>query len=376
MDIMIKVKETVKCIPTALLACLLFSSFASCADDGYASSGIEVKKVMMPNPLIVDSTGVELTLLGEGFHKGDHLSFISVADTTNAYSIVVTKANSTTYTFAFPAGFAEGKYNVALMRGNKKIGLSSEAVEVQFNDSSSPYILEWADEFNGDQLDLTKWYYPKRKTSDDGRYWTSDPRLNVVKDGTITLRAVVNDFLPSDTAKYLTGAIQSYQDFGFGRYEVRAKFVDAQGAWPAIWTVASTGTWPENGELDIMEHLNYDGFVYQTAHNHYNHIPGNEGIYPIRSSWDNTINKGEFNVYAMDVHDDRVDFFVNDKLTFTYPRVASLADKQQWPYSDYKRVFIIDNQLGGSWVGPIDPSTLPAEMTIDYVRFYKFKNGK
>ena len=374
MNIKNEIRRNAKFVVIAMLASFALSSFASCADDEYASSGVEVKKVMMPNPLIVDSTGVEVTLLGEGFHKGDQLSFVSAVDTASAYTIPVTKANKDSYTFAFPTDFAEGKYNVSLVRGNKQLSLSSNAVEVQFKDSSSPYILEWSDEFNGDKLDLTKWYYPRRKRSDDGRYWTSDPRVNVIKDGTITLRGVVNDFLPSDTAKYLTGAIQSYKDFGFGRYEVRAKLVDARGAWPAIWTVASSGTWPDNGELDIMEHMNYDGFVFQTAHNHYNHIPGNASIYPIRSSHNNTIKKGEFNVYAMDVHDDRVDFFVNDKLTFSYPRVASLADQLQWPYSDHKYVFIIDMQFGGDWVGPIDASTLPAEMTIDYVRFYKFKN--
>lgn len=28
-------------------------------------------------------------------------------------------------------------------------------------------------------------------------------------------------------------------------------------------------------------------------------------------------------------------------------------------------------QLGGSWVGAVDPKQLPVEMHIDWVRFYK-----
>ena len=31
-------------------------------------------------------------------------------------------------------------------------------------------------------------------------------------------------------------------------------------------------------------------------------------------------------------------------------------------------------QLGGSWVGGVDPQDLPVEMEIDWVRFYRKDN--
>jgi hypothetical protein len=33
-------------------------------------------------------------------------------------------------------------------------------------------------------------------------------------------------------------------------------------------------------------------------------------------------------------------------------------------------------QLGGNWVGRIDPDDLPVEMEIDWVRFYDFKTKR
>ena len=30
-------------------------------------------------------------------------------------------------------------------------------------------------------------------------------------------------------------------------------------------------------------------------------------------------------------------------------------------------------QLGGSWVGTVDPADLPVEMEVDWVRYYQWK---
>ena len=34
---------------------------------------------------------------------------------------------------------------------------------------------------------------------------------------------------------------------------------------------------------------------------------------------------------------------------------------------------MIDMQLGGNWVGPVNPDDLPVEMEIDWVRHYVWK---
>lgn len=63
-------------------------------------------------------------------------------------------------------------------------------------------------------------------------------------------------------------------------------------------------------------------------------------------------------------------FLINGKETFTYPRLPEFKNEGQWPFT--KPFYIlIDMQLGGNWVGAVDSSQLPVEMTVDWVRVYR-----
>ena len=103
------------------------------------------------------------------------------------------------------------------------------------------------------------------------------------KDGNSTMRLWgkygkhTNQNNQNNTEKdvYACGGVRSQGVFSFqyGYVEVRAKYENAKGVWPAIWmmpervqTGLDGGGWPRSGEIDIMEHLNYDGFFYQTLH--------------------------------------------------------------------------------------------------------------
>jgi len=68
-------------------------------------------------------------------------------------------------------------------------------------------------------------------------------------------------------------------------------------------------------------------------------------------------------------------FFINGQKTFTYPRIQT--DKEgQFPFSEHRYYLLLDMQLGGSWVGKVNPDDLPVEMEIDWVRFYEFKENR
>ncbi len=122
------------------------------------------------------------------------------------------------------------------------------------------------------------------------------------------------------------------------------------------------------GEIDIMERLNSDSIAYQTVHSHYtydlnlktNPKPGSTGV----------INPNDYNVYAVELHQDSLCFFINGNHTFTYPRIETEIEGQ-FPFGDGPYYLLIDMQLGGTWVGEVDPADLPVEMLVDWVRFYK-----
>ena len=156
--------------------------------------------------------------------------------------------------------------------------------------------------------------------------------------------------------------------FSDGRIEIRARLHGAKGAWPAFWLLPENEPWPDGGEIDIMERLNYDSIAYQTVHSAYTYTLGINDNPPQGST--GRIDPDGYNVYCVEMHRDSLVFFINDKRTFAYPRIQT-DKKGQFPFTDKDFYLLLDMQLGGSWVGKVDTADLPVEMEIDWVRFYR-----
>jgi beta-glucanase (GH16 family) len=232
--------------------------------------------------------------------------------------------------------------------------------------------LVWQDNFDGPELDTTKWSRIPAGGSAWNKHMSFHDSCYCLSNGLLYLRGIINPDTKTDERPYLTGGIWSKGKFAFqyGRIEIRAKLECARGAWPAMWMLAEQdkfGIYPRNGEIDIMEHLNYDSIVYQTTHSYYtlelkqDKHPPHSGTAAVRPQ--------EFNTYGISWYPDRIVFQVNGKDTFTYPRVSGV-DPSQWPY-DQPFYILIDQQLGGDWVGKVDPRTLPVQMIVDWVKVYQ-----
>jgi beta-glucanase (GH16 family) len=229
--------------------------------------------------------------------------------------------------------------------------------------------LLWHDEFDGPALDATKWTPCERGPSDWNDTMSRDPRCFAFRNGCLHLRGLVNDDRARDPSEFLTGGVTSKGKFSFrhGKVVIRARFRSARGAWPALWMLGDKGRWPHNGEIDLMEHLNFDDIVYQTVHSHWaNEV--NKGGQPRKGSTA-PIRRDEFNTYGVEWDAERLAFTVNGKRTFTYPRVPEKGP-EQWPF-DQPFYLILSMQIGGKWVGKTDPKDYPAGMEIDWVRVYR-----
>ena len=233
--------------------------------------------------------------------------------------------------------------------------------------------LVWEENF--DQLhsfDTTRWAKIPRGGADWNRHMSDHDSCYALRDGKLVLRGINNTVAASDTAKYLTGGVYTKDkvSFGLGRLEVYAKLNSATGAWPAFWMLGQDKKYPGGGEIDIMEHLNYDSIVYQTVHSHYTinlNIKDNPKNYSTAA-----IDPNGFNTYAVEKYKDSVVFYVNGIRNFSYPRINT-DKEEQFPYTDGEHYLLLDMQLGGSWVGKVEPADLPVEMEIDWVRFYAFE---
>ena len=131
------------------------------------------------------------------------------------------------------------------------------------------YELVWEDHFDGSTFNEAYWSKIPRGKANWNRHMSNADTLYALKDGNLILRGICNNgALPQDTARYLTGGLYTKGKLNLrhGKVEVRARLGRAQGAWPAIWMLPENAKWPDGGEIDIMEHLNHDDFVYQNHH--------------------------------------------------------------------------------------------------------------
>ena len=78
----------------------------------------------------------------------------------------------------------------------------------------------------------------------------------------------------------------------------------------------------------------------------------------------------KFLVYAVEWNEDRLDFYLEDSLYFTFSNDRA-DNPDTWPFGK-PHYFLINLAYGGGWGGTkgVDPAKLPLEYHIDYVRYY------
>ncbi len=227
--------------------------------------------------------------------------------------------------------------------------------------------LVWEDNFNEATFDTNTWSKIPRGKPDWKNTMSDDERLFEVRDGKLILRGIATG---NNDDPYLTGGLWTKGKHAFigGKLEIRAKLNSGRGAWPAIWLMPfkQKKAWPLEGEIDIMEHLNYDNVVYQTVHSNYTqNLGGKAGSHKTSH-----FKANEFNTFGVEMQEEKLIFYINGVKTFEYKRNPSLESKGQFPF--YREMhLILSMQLGGSWVGKVNPQDLPIEMEIDWVRHYQ-----
>ncbi len=240
------------------------------------------------------------------------------------------------------------------------------------NRAHKDWKLVWQDDFESTALDTTKWTRIPPNNADWGNYMTSDPDCYAIRDGKLYLRGINNYDTLRDPRPFLTGGIYTKGKFAFqyGKIEIKVKLESAQGAWPAIWMLSEQekyGAYPRNGEIDILEHLNYDSIIYQTTHSYYTLELKQKKNPPYYTTVKCDVE--QFNTFGLEWYPDKLVYTLNGKESYTYPKVKGV-DASQWPF-DQPFYVLIDQQLGGSWVGEVDPKDLPVNMIIDWVKVYQ-----
>jgi uncharacterized protein (TIGR03437 family) len=250
--------------------------------------------------------------------------------------------------------------------------------------------LVWSDEFNGAAGTLPNpqnWNYDLGGGgwgNNELENYTNSPN-NVFQDGQGNLiiqaiRDASGNFTSARLQTGAPGASTSTTDLSwqYGLIEARIKLPFGQGVWPAFWMLGediNTVSWPQCGELDIME--NFGTFNNNaTVNNGTVHGPGYSGGNGITEAI--TLPFGEtvyddYHVYALEWSENSIQFFVDGALYSTVTP-ASIPSGDQWVYN--APFFILLNLAIGSsstFLGTPDPSApFPnQDLVVDYVRVYQ-----
>ena len=248
--------------------------------------------------------------------------------------------------------------------------------------SDTSWRLVWSDEFNYTGLpDSSKWGYDVGSHgwgNKELQNYTDRRKENArVENGVLIIEARRDgrESQPYSSARLVT---KGKGDWTYGRFEVRAKLPSGRGTWPAIWMLPTqrnygAGYWPDNGEIDVMEHVGYDpDVIHASAHTKaYHHSINTQKT--AKTKVDSA--RSGFNVYAVEWTPEEIRWYVNGRQFFKFnnERLSNpTADHKQWPF-DKPFHLLLNIAVGGNWGGAegVDDSIWPQRMEVDYVRVYQ-----
>jgi beta-glucanase (GH16 family) len=239
----------------------------------------------------------------------------------------------------------------------------------------------WADEFDGNALDTSKW---EAMIGDGCSYgicgWGNNELQSykaenlTVNNGTLKITAKKERVKGS---KYTSGRMRTANmpnggQWTNGRFEARIKLPDGTGMWPAFWmlpTDPSVG-WPESGEIDILEATGQaDMIAFGTIH-YGQPWPDNEftggRILKQPDAWSD-----DFHEYALEWEANEMRWYVDDIL-YSTKTPSDLSNPAYWTFENNPFHFLLNMAVGGNIGGAVDESMLPQVMEVDYVRVYDF----
>lgn len=269
------------------------------------------------------------------------------------------------------------------------------------------YEYVWGDEFEGTDVDMTKWGWHAHMSGTTRAMISYDKDVINTGDGRLQLRAIryfdpdregTNYKMPYSTVTKFN------MNFVYGYAEIRARMPFFKGAWPSFWTQSTDIVSSKYGvtrtpdyfvEIDVFEVFGSPDKVVSNIHKwynaqyyDYNAIHNIENATSNHTQWNKdkkvwqgnaqTINQ-EYHTYGWEWNPKVMSFYVDGQLIMTYDIVNSY-DKCADMTGFHDPEFVMFNNhvttTDSSYqVGLIEDSLdkLPSEYFIDYFRLYQKK---
>ena len=248
--------------------------------------------------------------------------------------------------------------------------------------------LVWEDDFDGIDLDLSKWMHEYGTGSQynmwgwgNGEKQYYQAQNTTLSNGiaTIEVKEEPGGIIDSwgATSYYSSSKISTKGifDFRYGKVEARMKTIDGQGFWPAFWMLPTNGSWPCDGEIDIMEQWGGNYFTNGTTgaahlgtcpYSQSSHFYQNFSTYISSGSY-----ADEFHTYSVIWKEDTITWFVDDNEIFSIDPSSywSVPSQHDWPFNSNQWYIMIN--LAITQGGPNANTVFPNQIQVDYVRVYQ-----
>jgi len=265
-------------------------------------------------------------------------------------------------------------------------------------DLENDFVLKWEDDFNGTELDRSKWGFSWWITERKGGYWHED--MVSVKDGNLVIKAeYLEEPLPNyyedsglEMKEYkpgwYTGKVTTRDKYEqkYGYFEVRCILPAATGMWSAFWMmnegVYNVNNSGEDGtEIDVFESFYYKDHWWgndaiSTGIHYDGYDEGHHGeavgkMFVANNPYE------EYNTYGVEWNENEYIFYINGVET---GRTSAGGVSKNPEYLLLSCEFAGENGVQSSdrhgtgeiWKTP--DKNWPAEFKVDYVRCYQYKD--
>ena len=319
---------------------------------------------------------------------------IYLSGDTNLNAVHFTLKHSVTFVrcgfFGYVTSYhLTGKIRLALVKGNadkfsykinEEINLINTNVNLLKNKIDSVNDCLFYDDFTTEKLDETKWVIRVNGENYDTinnelQIYTKD---NVyLENGNLVLHA--HRVTPGDNTQWTSGKIDTEGLFAFGPYtrvECRAKFDNAIGGWPAIWSFGSryhefgvVSQWPNGGEIDIIEQVNKENTCHSSVH----YPNGSGGIHSVTNNV--ACKTTDWHTYWCENDGNRITIGFDDTTVLSEP-ITTFTVNGYNPFigEHCSQKVVLNLAVGGNFPGnPTDDTPDDFYAYFDYVKVIPLK---
>jgi beta-glucanase (GH16 family) len=261
---------------------------------------------------------------------------------------------------------------------------SGSSVPIQKIDG---YKLVWSDEFNEEgSPDTTNWRFENGFVRNEESQWYQYENAwcengKLIIEARRETRPNPNYFPGSKdwrkqrkNIEYTSSSINTSgkHSWKYGRFIMRARIDISRGMWPAWWTLGINGTWPSNGEIDIMEYYSKKLLANIACGTDTPFKP--EWFSKAREidSFDGSKWSSEFHTWRMDWDEKSIALFVDDSL-MNKVELSKLVNKDGTGINPFKQphYMLLNLAIGGKNGGDPALTKFPKRFEVDYVRVYQ-----